>query len=154
MKEWEQTARQLTFGKKRQANIAVIPTLQSRIKIDVCNLQRGTGEPSILNAQMVMTTEQGLLGILNCKIFKPLIFFQAPTLPCCPVIVCSRTAHLLTKIVSVVSLPSVRRNSWYLNSDVLSFPGGKHQKLVCRWLSFLKITHSRGSFFYGLEKMN
>lgn len=38
---WARTARWLTFGEKRQANIAMIPTLQSRIKINVRNLQRG-----------------------------------------------------------------------------------------------------------------
>ena len=50
-------------------------------------------------------------GILKRDIFKPLTFFLAPSLPYCPVIVCSKIAHLLTNIVSAVSLPSVRTNS-------------------------------------------
>ena len=56
---------------------------------------------------------KGLMDGDFCKynIFKPLIFSLAPNLPYCPVIVCSKIVHLLTKIVFVGSLPSVRRNS-------------------------------------------
>lgn len=47
----------------------------------------------------------------NINIFKPLTFFLAPSLPYSPAIVYSKIAHLLTKIVFAVFLPSVRRNS-------------------------------------------
>ena len=50
-------------------------------------------------------------GICKYNAFKPLIFSLAPSLPYYPAIVCSKNARLLTKIVSVGSLPSVRRNS-------------------------------------------
>lgn len=50
-------------------------------------------------------------GSLQMEYFKPLISSLAPSLPYCPVSVCSKTAHLLTKIVFAVSLPSARTSS-------------------------------------------
>ena len=74
-------------------------------------LQSIKGHRRTMNPRKFPITKDKKMGICKYSAFKPLIFSLAPSLPYYSAIACSKNARLPIKIVSVGSLPSVRRNS-------------------------------------------